>query len=186
MPAPATVRRRPGRLSSRGRRGKSAKVARVWRRRSGSLEIVVPHVEVHRVARRRALAPQLARGESDGIDVLAFLTRGNGRWCRERCTRRGRARRRRFLPRAYRGRRVWPVGIDVAGAHALAHLEQRPNVRLVARGDAARRASGTTSPWSTAGVALAEPGAALPLSISSLVTRPYCTTCAPSLCSHRS
>ena len=78
--------------------------------RSEPFKVVVPHVEVHRVARRSALAPQLACREPNGIHVLPFLSLSHARWCRGTRRRRGRGTPLPTLPRAYRGRRVWPVG----------------------------------------------------------------------------
>src|SRR5262245_22713398 len=40
---------------------------------SGLVKVVVPHVEMHRVAGRRLLAPELARGEADRVQVLRLL-----------------------------------------------------------------------------------------------------------------
>ena len=58
--------------SSRGRRGRADSCSELGSG-SGSLEVVVPQIEVHRVARRRLLAPQLARREAHRVDVLRFL-----------------------------------------------------------------------------------------------------------------
>ena len=41
---------------------------------SVSLKVVVPQVEVHRVARRRDLSPQLVGRETDRVNVLTLLT----------------------------------------------------------------------------------------------------------------
>src|ERR1041385_4039009 len=37
------------------------------------LKVVVPHVEMDGIARRSALAPELARGEADRIEMLRIL-----------------------------------------------------------------------------------------------------------------
>src|SRR5262245_57927858 len=40
---------------------------------SCALKVVVPHIEADRIARRSLHAPQFARGESDRVNVLAFV-----------------------------------------------------------------------------------------------------------------
>jgi hypothetical protein len=40
---------------------------------SGWLKVVIPHIHVDRVARRRLLSPQLERSKAHGILVLGVL-----------------------------------------------------------------------------------------------------------------
>jgi hypothetical protein len=66
-----------GSPSSRGSRGSA------WRRSgskldSGALKVVVPHVEIHGIAPRGLLPPQLARGEPHRVQVLRLLAEGIG------------------------------------------------------------------------------------------------------------
>src|SRR5258707_9148092 len=42
---------------------------------SGSVKVVIPHIDVHRIQRRGLLAPKLARGKTHRINVLRFLAK---------------------------------------------------------------------------------------------------------------
>ena len=44
--------------------------AAMW---SDSLEVVVPHVQVNQIARRRLIPPDFARGESHRVEMLRFF-----------------------------------------------------------------------------------------------------------------
>src|SRR5262249_51543819 len=61
--------------SSRGKRGDDAKRAAASLASSG-LKVVLPHIDVEGVVRRRGLAPQFVRGKTNQIDMLGLgLTR---------------------------------------------------------------------------------------------------------------
>src|SRR5262249_26046898 len=103
---------------------------------SGCFKIVVPHVDINGIPRRRLLAPQLARGEAHGIEMLGFLAE-------EKAVR---IRKNKHAVIALDGtgfsarlaRQAGGAGgIYITGAYALADLETRSCRNVAARWRAA-------------------------------------------------
>ena len=97
------------------------RLGKVWWR-SGAFKVVVPHVDIDGIARRGLLAPELARRETDGVDVLPLLAQkvrvGVGEVVDTMVTNDYAHPAARITRQA----RV-PARMDVACAHALAYLE---------------------------------------------------------------
>src|SRR5215471_9952434 len=88
------------------------------------LKIRIPQIQMHRVARRGFLAPQLLCSESNGIKVLRLLAQKMrvGVWKHEDAV----MADNRSLVASYVAREPGvALGVDIARAHTLAHLKPR-------------------------------------------------------------
>ena len=109
--------------------------------RSGSLKVVVPHVDVNRIARRGEWSPQLAGGEAHRVHVLTFFTLRVRVRVREDVHAVVASDDPDLASRVARQTRV-ANRVHIARAHTLSHFEQRSHRRLVARGNAAGHPAG--------------------------------------------
>jgi len=141
--------------------------------RSDSLKVVVPQIDIDGVPWRGLLAPQLARREAYSVNVLRLLTLEMSVGVREDKNPVVAVDGAEFAPRVARQARMadW---IDVAGAHLLSRLKAAGTLTSRLAGLPLAISCGTLSAVS-GGIALGEPGAGFPLSISARVARPLLT-----------
>jgi hypothetical protein len=97
------------------------------------IKVVIPHIEVNRIARRGLLAPQLACTETHGVYVLGILTTEMGVrvWQDKNAMV---AFDRAELPAGVTRQSGVTNWIYIPGAHALAHLEARGHLYIPAGG----------------------------------------------------
>ena len=124
-----------GPASSRGRLCNSGKQPF----RSGTFKVVVPQVDVDRIAGRSLIAPKLTCRELHRVHMLSFLTQPMSVGIGENIDSVIAVDLTHFASRIT-GQPCMAGWIDIAGAHALAHLEPRFDGWIVAGRDVTIRA----------------------------------------------